>query len=40
MRVSGLGLVPAKYEPKSKVVTHAFTEKLLPKTYRWFSRPE
>jgi hypothetical protein len=31
--VSGLGLVPANYEPKSKVVTYAFTEKLLPKTY-------
>jgi peptidoglycan/xylan/chitin deacetylase (PgdA/CDA1 family) len=33
MRVSGIGLVPANYEPKSKVVTYAFTEKLLPKTY-------
>jgi len=33
MRVSGVGLVPANYEPKSKVVTYAFTEKLLPKTY-------
>ena len=33
MRVSGVGLVPAHYEPKSKVVTYAFTEKLLPKTY-------
>jgi hypothetical protein len=33
MRVSGVGLVPANYEPKSKVVTYAFTEKLSPKTY-------
>jgi hypothetical protein len=33
MRVSGVGLVPANYEPKSKAVTYAFTEKLLPKTY-------
>src|SRR6266436_1471853 len=33
MRVSGVGLVPANYEPKSKVVTYAFTEKLLPKIY-------
>jgi peptidoglycan/xylan/chitin deacetylase (PgdA/CDA1 family) len=33
MRVSGVGLVPAHYEPKSKVVTYAFTEKLMPKTY-------
>ena len=31
MRVSGVGLVPANYEPKSKVVTYAFTQKLLPK---------
>ena len=33
MRVSGVGLVPANYEPKSKVVTYAFTQKRLPKTY-------
>jgi hypothetical protein len=33
MRVSGVGLVPANYEPKSKVVTYAFTQKLWPKTY-------
>ena len=33
MRVSGVGLVPANYEPKNKVVTYTFTEKLLPKTY-------
>jgi len=33
MRVSGVGLVPANYEPKSKVVTYAFTERLLPRTY-------
>jgi hypothetical protein len=32
MRVSGVGLVPANYEPESKVVTYAFTQKLLPKT--------
>ena len=25
IRVSGVGLVPANYEPKSKVVTYAFT---------------
>jgi hypothetical protein len=31
MRVSGVGLVPANYEPKSKVVTNASTVKLLPK---------
>ena len=33
MRVSRVGLVPAVYEPKSRVVTYAFTEKLLAKTY-------
>jgi hypothetical protein len=33
MRVSGVGLVPANYAPKSKVVTYAFTQKLWPKTY-------
>ena len=27
MRVSGVGLVPANYEPKTKVVTYAFTKK-------------
>ena len=41
MLVNGVGLVPANYEPKSKVVTNAFTGKLLPKTYTVvFSRPE
>jgi hypothetical protein len=28
MLVNGVGLVPANYEPKSKVVTNAFTGKL------------
>ncbi len=32
MRVRGVGLVPANYEPKSKVVTYAFI-KLLQDTY-------
>jgi hypothetical protein len=32
MRVSGVGLVRANYEPKSKVVTNVSTVKLLPKT--------
>ena len=40
MRVSGVGLVPANYEPKSKVVTYAFTERLLEKLTQSFSRPE
>ncbi len=31
MRVSGFGLVPAVYDPKTKSVTYVFTQKLLPK---------
>jgi peptidoglycan/xylan/chitin deacetylase (PgdA/CDA1 family) len=33
MRVSGYGLVPAKYDPQTKLVSYDFTQKLLPKTY-------
>ena len=33
MRISGFGLVPAVYDPKTKLVTYAFTQKLLPKLY-------
>jgi hypothetical protein len=33
MRISGFGLVPAVYDPKTKLVTYAFTQKLLPKMY-------
>jgi hypothetical protein len=33
MRVSGFGLVPAVYDPKSKLLTYAFTQKLVPKMY-------
>jgi hypothetical protein len=33
MRVSGFGLVPAVYDPNTKLVTYVFTQKLLPKTY-------
>ncbi|MBV8586302.1 MAG: polysaccharide deacetylase family protein [Verrucomicrobia bacterium] len=33
MRVSGYGVVPAKYDPQTKLVSYDFTEKLLPKTY-------
>jgi hypothetical protein len=33
MRVSGFGLVPAKYDAKAKVLTYAFTQKLAPKAY-------
>jgi len=33
MRVSGFGLVPAVYDPKTKSVTYAFTQKLLQKMY-------
>ena len=28
MRISGFGLVPAVYDPKTKLVTYAFTQKL------------
>jgi hypothetical protein len=37
MRVRGVGLVPANYEPKSKVVTYASFCKTLTQS---FSRPE
>ncbi len=33
MRISGFGLVPAVYDPKTKLVAYAFTQKLLPKMY-------
>jgi len=33
MRISGFGLVPALYDPKTKLVTYAFTQKLVPKMY-------
>jgi peptidoglycan/xylan/chitin deacetylase (PgdA/CDA1 family) len=33
MRISGFGLVPAVYDPKTKLVTYAFTQKLVPKMY-------
>ena len=33
MRVSGFGLVPAKYDPQTKLVSYDFTQKLAPKTY-------
>jgi hypothetical protein len=32
-RVSGFGLIPAKYDAKAKVLTYAFTQKLAPKAY-------
>ncbi|MBV9491653.1 MAG: polysaccharide deacetylase family protein [Verrucomicrobia bacterium] len=33
MRVSGFGLVPAQYDAKTKLVTYAFTQNLVPRTY-------
>jgi hypothetical protein len=33
MRNSGFGLAPAVYDPKTKLVTYAFTQKLVPKMY-------
>jgi len=33
MRVSGYGLVPAKYDAQTKLVSYEFTQKLAPKTY-------
>jgi hypothetical protein len=33
MRVSGFGLVPARYDPKTKLVSYEFTQNLVPKTY-------
>ena len=33
MRVSGFGVVPARYDPKTKLVSYEFTQNLVPKTY-------
>ena len=33
MRISGYGLVPAKYDPKTKLVSYEFTQNLVPRTY-------
>ena len=33
MRVSGFGVVPAKYDPATKLVSYEFTQNLVPKTY-------
>jgi hypothetical protein len=33
MRIRALGLLPAVYDPKIKLVTYAFTQKLVPKMY-------
>jgi hypothetical protein len=33
MRISGFGLVPAAYDSKTKLVTYAFSQKLVPKMY-------
>jgi hypothetical protein len=33
MRISGFGLVPAVYDPNTKLVTYVFTQKLVPKMY-------
>jgi peptidoglycan/xylan/chitin deacetylase (PgdA/CDA1 family) len=33
MRISGFGLVPAVYDPKTKLVTYGFTQKLVPRAY-------
>lgn len=33
MRISGFGLVPAIYDPKTKLVTYTFTQSLIPKMY-------
>jgi len=33
MRVSGFGLVPARYDAKTKLVSYEFTQNLVPKTY-------
>jgi hypothetical protein len=40
MRVSGVGLVPANYEPKSKVVTMLSLKNFCQKLKQSFSRPE
>ncbi len=33
MRISGLGLVPATYDPKTKLISYQVSQKLVPKTY-------
>jgi peptidoglycan/xylan/chitin deacetylase (PgdA/CDA1 family) len=33
MRVSGYGVVPAKYDPQTKLVSYEFTQNLVPRTY-------
>ncbi len=33
MRVSGYGVVPAQYDAKTKLVSYAFTQNLVPRTY-------
>jgi hypothetical protein len=33
MRINGFGLVPAVYDPKTKLVAYAFTQKLISKMY-------
>jgi peptidoglycan/xylan/chitin deacetylase (PgdA/CDA1 family) len=33
MRISGFGLVPAIYDPKTKLLSYKFPEKLIPKMY-------
>lgn len=33
MRISGFGLVPAVYDPKTKLVSYTFTQSLIPKMY-------
>jgi hypothetical protein len=33
MRISGYGLVPARYDPKTELVSYEFTQNLVPKTY-------
>jgi len=33
MRISGFGVVPAKYDPATKLISYEFTQNLVPKTY-------
>lgn len=33
MRISGIGIVPAKYDAKTGIVSYQFSQKLRPKTY-------
>jgi peptidoglycan/xylan/chitin deacetylase (PgdA/CDA1 family) len=33
MRISGFGLVPAIYDPQTKLVSYTFTQRLIPKRY-------